>query len=237
MGLCWTKLCSHIKAVAIHSLCLFFPAHVCCSDHSLKSQGCPGLQPGPGPCSGCREQGHITAGSKPSSCCFSPQPLLLAEPAACPDTLAPLQRPTGGGCPGPGLMQGEGHQWGSLGLHPQAVPAQASQGRSPDLHRAGGTGVPEASMTMQQGCWHTACTALHGAAASLRGSGQSHTRAALSPTALGPQTSTQGCCSAPLPAAPRTLSPHWAHGQGAAPTQLFLSADPNNCNCLPGLHA
>lgn len=42
------------------------------------------------------------------------------------------------------------------------------------------------------------------------------------------RTSTQGCCSAPLPAAPQTLSPLWAHGEGAASSQFFLSADPES---------
>ena len=75
MGLHRTELCSHIKAVTIHSFCLFFPARVHRSAHTPKSWCCPGPRPGPGPRSGCREKGHTTVGAKPSSRCFSFQPL------------------------------------------------------------------------------------------------------------------------------------------------------------------
>lgn len=124
-----------------------------------------------------------------------------------------------------------------FGASSPSCPSVSQPGQEARFNRAGGIGVLAASRTVRLGCWHAACMALHGAACSPQCSEQSHTGVAPSPTALGLRMSTQGCCSAPLLVALQPPSPRWAHGKGSAPSWFLLSADPNNSNCLPGLHA
>ena len=120
-----------VQAVLTHQSCsnslplCFFPARARCSAHTPKSRCCPGPRPGPGLCSGCREQGSIAAGSRTSSCWLLLPAAVLAEPCAHPDTPVASRDQLGWAVPARPDAEVRGTDGGVRGF----IPSQTSPGQ------------------------------------------------------------------------------------------------------------